>query len=109
MLAQGRVSLVIGLVFLSACLVLGKVVLGNQPGAWALVAREGLTIVGWVAMWRPMQTYLYDWWPLLRRERIYQKLSHMPVEIEVRAKGEGGPKNEPGSHGQPQLAPGSKP
>ena len=34
-----------------------------------------------VAMWRPMQIYLYDWWPLLRRSRIYAKLSHMPVEV----------------------------
>src|SRR5579864_7113876 len=30
---------------------------------------------------RPMQIYLYDWWPLLRRSRIYGKLSHMPVEL----------------------------
>jgi hypothetical protein len=43
--------------------------------------RESLTIAGWVAMWRPMQTYLYDWWPVRRRSCIYTKLSHMPVEV----------------------------
>jgi hypothetical protein len=32
-------------------------------------------------MWRPMQIYLYDWWPLLRLSRIYNKLSPMPVEL----------------------------
>jgi hypothetical protein len=37
-------------------------------------------------MWRPMQIYLYDWWPLRRRERIYEKLSRMPVEVEQKAK-----------------------
>jgi hypothetical protein len=56
---------------------------------WALVARESLTIAGWVAMWRPMQIYLYDWWPLLRRGWIYAKLSHMPVEVLQKAKLDG--------------------
>ena len=83
---QGRISLVIGLVFLSVCLVLGKALLGHEAGTWAAIGRESLTIAGWVAMWRPMQIYLYDWWPLRRRERIYEKLSHMPVEIEQKGK-----------------------
>ena len=37
-------------------------------------------------MWRPMQIYLYDWWPLRRRGRIFVKLSHMPVEAMQKAK-----------------------
>ncbi len=32
-------------------------------------------------MWRPMQIYLYDWWPLRRQWRNYVKLSLMPVEV----------------------------
>jgi hypothetical protein len=86
LLKQGRTSLLIGLVFLSACLVAIKVLLGHEIGTWAAVARESLTIAGWVAMWRPMQIYLYDWWPLRRRSRIYVKLSHMPVEVLQRGK-----------------------
>jgi hypothetical protein len=81
LLKQGRTSLFIGLLFLAACLLLSKMLLGNESGTWAAVVRESLTIAGWVAMWRPMQIYLYDWWPLLRRKRIYAKLSHMPVEL----------------------------
>jgi len=86
LLVQGRSSLIIGLVFLSVCLGLSKVLLGHEAGTWAAIGRESLTIAGWVAMWRPMQIYLYDSWPLRRRERIYEKLSHMPVEVEARAK-----------------------
>jgi len=81
LLKQGRTSLFIGLLFLSACLLLSKMVLGREAGTWAAVVRESLTIAGWVAMWRPMQIYLYDWWPLRRRSRIFVKLSHMPVEV----------------------------
>ena len=86
LLKQGRTSLFIGLLFLATCLLLSKILLGNESGTWAAVARESLTIAGWVAMWRPMQIYLYDWWPLLRRGRVYSKLSHMPVEFVQKGK-----------------------
>jgi hypothetical protein len=86
LLKQGRASLLIGLTFLTVCLLLTKVLLGHQVGTWAAVARESLTIAGWVAMWRPMQIYLYDWWPVRRRGRIYRKLSHMPVELVQKTK-----------------------
>jgi len=85
LLKQGRTTLLIGLVFLAACLILSKL-LGGEAGTWAAVVRESLTIAGWVAMWRPMQIYLYDWWPLLRRIQIYRKLSHMPVDVVQKGK-----------------------
>jgi hypothetical protein len=81
LMKQGRVSLFIGLTFLSICLASSKVLLAYAAGTWADVARESVTIAGWVAMWRPMQLYLYDWWPVRRRGRIYEKLSRMPVEV----------------------------
>jgi hypothetical protein len=48
------------------------------------VLREGLIIAGWVAMWRPMEIFLYEWWPLLRRGRLYEKLSQMRVVVRKR-------------------------
>ena len=81
LLRQGRTSLFIGLLFLAACLFLNKILLGHEAGTWAAVVRESLTIAGWVAMWRPMQIYLYDWWPLLQLRRVFTKLIHMPVEV----------------------------
>ena len=86
LLRQGRTTLFIGLLFLVACLFLSKMLLGHEAGTWAAVVRESLTIAGWVAMWRPMQIYLYDWWPLLRLRRVFTKLSHMPVELVQKGK-----------------------
>src|ERR1035438_385339 len=86
LLRQGRTSLFIGLLFLAACLFLSKMLLGHEAGTWAAVVRESLTIAGWVAMWRPMQIYLYDWWPLLQLRRVFTKLSHMPVEVVQKGK-----------------------
>ena len=81
LLKQGRTSLLIGLPFLGGCLLISRILLGGEANAWAAVLRESLTIAGWVAMWRPMQIYLYDWWPVRRRGRVYAKLSQMPVEV----------------------------
>ena len=81
LLRQGRYSMAVGIVFVSACLVAADVIgnLGSNPGL--NIARESLTIVGWVAMWRPLQIFLYDWWPLLRMIRLYQRLSSAHVSV----------------------------
>ena len=81
LMKEGRTSLVIGLGFLSACLLLSELLLLGESGGFGRVIRESLTIGGWVAMWRPLQIYLYEWWPLRRRGKIFQKLSRMPVEV----------------------------
>jgi hypothetical protein len=81
LMKRGRGSLFIGLLFLVTCLLISKLVIGSSSETWAGVVRESLTIAGWVAMWRPMEIYLYDWWPLRRRGRVYTKLSAMPVEV----------------------------
>ena len=75
----GRISLVIGLSFLAICLSGAEILEGASiPGTTVL--RESLKIGGWVAMWHPMEVYLYGWWPLRRMGRIYRKLSSFPVE-----------------------------
>jgi hypothetical protein len=36
---------------------------------------ESFLILGWVANWRPLEIFLYDWWPITRRRDLYQRLS----------------------------------
>jgi hypothetical protein len=81
LLKQGRTSLIIGTAFLVGCLMLGRIIAPDEAGAARSIAREGLTIGGWVAMWRPMEIYLYDWWPLWRRVALQRRLCHMKVDI----------------------------
>lgn len=81
-LRRGRVSLLIGLAFLFSCVgasELVQVTVANPTLARFL--REGLFIIGWVAMWTPIQIFLYDWWPIARRRRIYDKLKQMVIEV----------------------------
>ena len=80
LLKQGCTSLIIGLAFLAACTLTSQL-LRRQAGTLPIVLREGLIIAGWVAMWRPMEIFLYEWWPLLRTGQLYEKLSRMRVEV----------------------------
>jgi len=85
LMKDGRDSLFIGGLFLAACLTTSQILIGQASGAVQAMARESLTIAGWVAMWRPMEMFLYEWWPLRRRWRIFEKMSHMKVEVRKRA------------------------
>lgn len=81
LLRQGRVSLAIGFSFLFLCLSLGSLFVPAPAGSLAELVNHGLTIVGWVAMWRPLEVYLYDWWPLRNQIRLYRRLQGMPLTL----------------------------
>ena len=82
---RGRISLVIAVAFLTASIAVGDVVADNVGDRrLGEVIREGFLIVGWVAMWRPLEVFLYDWWPIRAEGRLLQRLSSMPVRIEYK-------------------------
>jgi len=85
LLRRGRANLLIGLLFLAACFALGE--LGHRvlPGAWREFVELGLQIVGWVAMWRPLEIFLYDWWPLRAEQRLLERLARMTVRLNLPA------------------------
>lgn len=83
-LSYGRTTLVIGLAFLFACIALRQLVLSTGQGTVYQIMAEGLLISGWVAMWRPIQAFLYDWWPIRRNCRLYEKLARLPVDLRPR-------------------------
>ena len=78
----GRISLGIGLACLAFSWGLGdliaNVLSGRRVGE---LLRESFVIGGWVAMWRPLEVFLYDWWPIRSDARLFQRLSAMPVRI----------------------------
>jgi hypothetical protein len=45
------------------------------------IVQESLVIMGWVANWRPLEIFLYDWWPLNRRRRLYRRLAAARIEL----------------------------
>jgi len=78
----GRISLVIGLAFLGGAIAVGEALagmIGNEGYAW--LAKESLVIGGWVALWRPLEIFLYDWWPLRAQAKLYDRLCRMKVSV----------------------------
>jgi hypothetical protein len=83
---RGRISLVIALAFLAASVTLSDFIANVSKNGVSDVVREGFLIGGWVAMWRPLEVFLYDWWPILGEVRLFDRLSGMPVHIEYEEK-----------------------
>ena len=78
----GRWSLFIGASVLAVCLILAQVVAGRLgEGTFARFLEESLIIVGWVANWRPIEIFLYDWWPLARRRDLFARLAAASVVV----------------------------
>lgn len=78
----GRISLLIGVAFLGVAVAAGEFLAGlvrEKSYAWLL--KESLVIGGWVALWRPLEIFLYDWWPILAEARLYDRLSEMGVRL----------------------------
>lgn len=78
----GRISALIGASVLALCVLMAHgvtAVLGE--GNIARIVEESLIIVGWVANWKPLEIFLYDWWPLARHRDLYRRLAEASVEL----------------------------
>jgi len=78
----GRYSLLIALVFLTLVIVIGESVaslVSNER--YASLIEDSLVIGSWVALWRPLEIFLYDWWPIRAEARLFDRLSLMQVRM----------------------------
>ena len=83
---RARLFLGVGLTALVVFLTLaGLTTTSLQPGPWREILREGLVITGWVAMWRPLEVLLYDWWPLVDERRQVQRILDASVSVRYEA------------------------
>lgn len=82
MFRVGRISLAIGLGFLAGAISAGEA-LGSlfAKDSYAHLLRESLVIGGWVALWRPLEIFLYDWWPLRAQVQLYDRLGAIDFSL----------------------------
>lgn len=72
----------IGTPILAICLATSQLVRANfESGPIVRVIEESLILVGWVANWKPIETFLYDWWPLKRRRDLYRRLASADMHV----------------------------
>jgi len=79
----GEITLGIALLALTAFLTLAELTKFLPEGAVRQILREGLIIIGWVVIWRPAEMFLYDWLPLVRRKRLFQRLADAHVTVKM--------------------------
>ncbi len=79
----GRISLLVGLAFVAFTVFAGEL-LASLSGAerYMQMIVDSLVIGAWVALWRPLEIFLYDWWPIRDEARLYERLSHLDVRLE---------------------------
>lgn len=75
-------SLVIAFVFLLLMYsIANKLVPQLSQGEFTTPVRELFIILGWVALWRPAELLLYDWFPMRKNARLLEKLSQCKIVI----------------------------
>jgi hypothetical protein len=80
-LRRGQMTLGVGLTVLVLFLTLAQLTASLAAGPLREILREGLVITGWVALWRPLEILLYDWWPLIDERRQVQRILGAAVSI----------------------------
>ena len=78
---RGQMFLGVGLTVLVVFLTLAELTVSLPSGPLREILREGLVITGWVAMWRPLEILLYDWWPIVDERRHITRILEAPVSI----------------------------
>lgn len=72
----------IGFVTLVVCLSLAQLVDSfSLTPSISNIASVSFVIIGWVAMWHPLETLLYDWWPIREQRKYFEKIALLPVEV----------------------------
>ncbi len=83
-------SLVIALLFLSIAMVIVQLIKRYLPaGNLVSLVTTGLTVFAWVALWRPCELLLYDWYPFKRDARVFRKLEESQIRFSYENKEQG--------------------
>jgi hypothetical protein len=80
LLREGRISLVIGLLALAGFTSASRII-GTSSNPVVEVIHEGLAVLGWVSMWRPLEMLLYDWWPIRKERQAWHRLGESEISF----------------------------
>lgn len=77
-------ALFIGLSFLFVCIYLSSLI-DPKGSVFLTYITEGLHILGWYSMWKPIYFALYEWWPIRDDELLLERASDLEMEILYRS------------------------
>lgn len=70
-----------GFVFMLVCQIIGVLADFPEHPTITNTISEGFLVLGWVALWKPFETLLFDWKPSVRRSKLHERLAAMPVVL----------------------------
>ena len=76
----GRLAMLAGTATLAAVLLL-RHWLAAVPAPFGQVLSEGLLILAWVALWRPIETIGFDSWESRQERALLRRLAQVPVRF----------------------------
>jgi hypothetical protein len=81
-LADARISAAVGFSVFAACLlIVWTLYSGYQGSTTARALRDTLSILGWIAAWKPLEMLVHERRPLQRRLRLLRRLAAAPVRV----------------------------
>ncbi len=81
----GQLALLGGVTIFLLSMTVRGVLAGMLPGSAPRMLDEGLIIIAWLALWRPVESLMYGWVPLYRRRRLYKRLAAVRVSVRMDA------------------------
>ena len=80
-LGKSLSALAWGFVFMLVCQIIGVLADFPEHPTITNTISEGFLVLGWVALWKPFETLLFDWKPSVRRSKLHERLAAMPVVL----------------------------
>jgi hypothetical protein len=79
---DARLALLIGVCLLSVCMLSAWSISQRNPDTPIVrVLQESLVIIGWVVLWRPAEMLLYDWVPMVRRRKLFERVAAAQISV----------------------------
>lgn len=81
-LREGQTSLLVGILIFIVCIAASaSVETTSQSSWWSVTLTQSFTVLAWVALWKPIETVLYRWWPTFSRIRLLSRIAGATVQI----------------------------
>ncbi len=81
---RGRIGLVISLGIVALLILISEAIQLLEGGRFATLLTESLVIIGWVVLWVPTESLLFDHFPIRRRQNLARALGNAEVTLVTR-------------------------
>ncbi|MGG5819913.1 hypothetical protein [Falsiroseomonas sp. HW251] len=76
----------LGLIVFGLCLAIAwRLYAHLEAYGFARIVRESFVILGWVAMWKPIEMLVHERLPIVRRRRLFRRIADAGITLESRA------------------------